>query len=200
MSSLAVKVLADTINMADPQVFGEEGRNVTLSCSYLTTYKSVYYLYWYRHYPGTPPQYILHKANQGSLSNTAPFADGKFSCEVTTNSTHLYMNDVKTEDSARYVCALQAAQCDTDQLRSDINLTLTTVPGIGKTSEGDQTLLYLGEYSKSISTLDWAFSGVVMVAVICFQYQFTLSFIIILISESGKRNSRQKFSFVPSMI
>lgn len=129
MSSLAVKVLSDTITMADPQVLGEEGRNVTFSCSYLTTYTSVYYLYWYRHYPGTPLQYILHKANQGSLSNTAPFADGKFSCEVTRNSTFLYMNDVKTQDSARYVCALQAAQCDIDQLRSDTNLILSTRDG-----------------------------------------------------------------------
>nr|DBA22650.1 TPA: hypothetical protein GDO54_013664 [Pyxicephalus adspersus] len=112
--------------MKDPQVMGEEGRNVTLSCTYTTTNTYTYYLYWYRHYPGMAPQYIIHKANQGSATNKAPFAKGKFEIEVTRNSTHLYMSDMKTEDSASYVCALQAAQCDTEQLRSDINLTLSS--------------------------------------------------------------------------
>nr|DBA22652.1 TPA: hypothetical protein GDO54_013666 [Pyxicephalus adspersus] len=105
-------------------VLGKEGWNVTLSCNYSSTYTSNY-LYWYCHYLGTSTQYILHKANLGNFASSATFANGKFSCKVTTNSAHLYISNVKTEDSASYVCALQAAQCDTEQLRSDINLTLS---------------------------------------------------------------------------
>ncbi|CAJ0955330.1 unnamed protein product [Ranitomeya imitator] len=115
----AGSVLGNSIISKDSQVFAEEGNKVTLSCSYKTSYSTTYYLYWYRHYPGSAPQYIIRRINKGATGDPAP---GRFTSDVTLTSTELVIRDVKTEDSATYLCALQEAQCDTSHLPSYINL------------------------------------------------------------------------------
>ncbi|KAG8548427.1 hypothetical protein GDO81_025404 [Engystomops pustulosus] len=102
------QVIGDSVESTNSQIFTKEGKEVTLSCSYKTSYSTTYYLYWYRHYPGSALQYILHKANKGSASKPAA---GRFTSNVNLNLTELVISDVKTEDSATYLCALQAAQC-----------------------------------------------------------------------------------------
>ncbi|KAE8633711.1 hypothetical protein XENTR_v10002046 [Xenopus tropicalis] len=97
--------------------------SVDLSCSYSTSLSSVYYLYWYRHYAYGGPEYILFKANRGSLENTASFAEKNFKSEVNSNSTTLTITDLKPEDSATYHCALQRAQCDRAKQSSYTNPT-----------------------------------------------------------------------------
>ncbi|CAJ0965176.1 unnamed protein product [Ranitomeya imitator] len=119
------EVFGDSIEPMNSQIFTEEGKKVTLSCSYKTSsgYSS-YYLYWYRHDPGSAPQYIIRRINKGSPGDLAP---GRFTSDVTLTSTELVISDVKTEDSATYLCALQAAQCDTSQISSYINLILNSL-------------------------------------------------------------------------
>ncbi|CAJ0932063.1 unnamed protein product [Ranitomeya imitator] len=117
------QVTGDSIEPMNSQIFTEEGKKVTLSCSYKTSYSSSY-LYWYRHYPGSAPQYIIRRINKGSPGDPAP---GRFTSDVTLTSTELVISDVKTEDSATYLCALQAAQCDTSQISSYINLVLNSL-------------------------------------------------------------------------
>ncbi|CAJ0954638.1 unnamed protein product [Ranitomeya imitator] len=112
------QVIGNSIEPMNSKIFTEEGKKITLSCSYKTS-SSYSYLYWYRHYPGSAPQYIIRRINKGSPGDPAP---GRFTSDVTLTSTELVISDVKTEDSATYLCALQAAQCDTSHLRSYISL------------------------------------------------------------------------------
>ncbi|CAJ0950493.1 unnamed protein product [Ranitomeya imitator] len=100
------QVIGDSIERINALIFTEEGNKVTLSCSYTASYSSSY-LYWYRHDPGSAPQYIIRRINKGSPGDPAP---GRFTSDVTLTSTELVISDVKTEDSATYLCALQAAQ------------------------------------------------------------------------------------------
>uniref|UniRef100_A0A8C5M6D1 Ig-like domain-containing protein n=1 Tax=Leptobrachium leishanense TaxID=445787 RepID=A0A8C5M6D1_9ANUR len=85
----------------------EEGTSITISCTYSTSYTSAYNLFWYQHYTKKAPAYILHKANQGTLSNVAPFAMKRFKSQVDSHSTNLTITDLEIEDSAMYLCALQ---------------------------------------------------------------------------------------------
>ncbi|OCU01462.1 hypothetical protein XELAEV_18007253mg [Xenopus laevis] len=116
-------VFGDSVKEKDSQLFAEEGISVDLACSYSTSFSTTYNLYWYRQYTYGGPEYILFKANQGSLKNTAPFAEKKFQSEVKTNSTTLTITNVKPEDSATYRCALQRAQCNSDKENSYTNPT-----------------------------------------------------------------------------
>ncbi|KAG8455505.1 hypothetical protein GDO86_001626 [Hymenochirus boettgeri] len=90
----------------DSQLYSEKVKDIALSCSYITSYSTAYYLYWYRQYPSSSPKYILHKANKGHYSNTEPFALNKFESELSSNSTTLRIMDINLEDSALYICAL----------------------------------------------------------------------------------------------
>ncbi|MEE6508801.1 hypothetical protein FKM82_022999 [Ascaphus truei] len=101
----------------------EEGMNITLPCSYSTSFTGTVYLYWYRHYFNRGPQYILHKDNKGIFSGSAPYAYGMFISEVNSDSTNLTIVDLKVVDSATYHCALQRAHCDRAQLSSYRNLS-----------------------------------------------------------------------------
>ncbi|CAH2294584.1 T-cell receptor alpha chain V region RL-5 [Pelobates cultripes] len=112
----------DSIESKLSELSVEEGTSVTLSCSYTTSYTTTYYLYWYRHYPNKAPDYILHKANQGTFVNTAPFAKERFNSQVDAESTNLTISEFKIEDSTMYLCGLQRAQCDRSEHSSYINL------------------------------------------------------------------------------
>uniref|UniRef100_A0A8C5M961 Ig-like domain-containing protein n=1 Tax=Leptobrachium leishanense TaxID=445787 RepID=A0A8C5M961_9ANUR len=100
-------VYGESIQSQHTELSMEEGMTVTLSCTYTSSYTATFYLYWYQYYPNKTPNYILHKANQGTLSNVAPFAMGKFTSQVDSRSTNLTITDLKIEDSAMYLCALQ---------------------------------------------------------------------------------------------
>ncbi|KAG8596329.1 hypothetical protein GDO81_001855 [Engystomops pustulosus] len=99
-----------------------KGMNVTLSCSFSSSYRETLYLLWYRQYPGSAPQFLSYRANQGVHSYTDPTARRRFTSEVKSKFTNLLISDVKTEDSATYLCALQAAQCHIYILSSYTNL------------------------------------------------------------------------------
>ncbi|KAE8633713.1 hypothetical protein XENTR_v10002048 [Xenopus tropicalis] len=117
-------VFGDEINQADYKLLQKEEMNITLSCNYSVSYTGVeYYLYWYHQYPNGHPEFIALKANMGSYSHTAPFAQGRFVSEVTSTTTSLTIKHLKPEDSATYLCALRRAQCDRSELNNYTNLT-----------------------------------------------------------------------------
>ncbi|CAM2094761.1 unnamed protein product [Caretta caretta] len=102
----------DSLQPREPQMSGAEGGSVTLSCSYETSYPAGVYLYWYRQYPTRAPQYILRRGTKevSYVSDTAGFAQERFSSQADGNSTALNITALELADTAVYYCALQRAQ------------------------------------------------------------------------------------------
>ncbi|KAG9331218.1 hypothetical protein JZ751_019731 [Albula glossodonta] len=72
----------DNVSQEEKLKSGSEGEQVSLECSFQTG-SSEYYLYWYRQYPGSAPQYILRRGYSG---HTAEFAKGRFDATVSDKS------------------------------------------------------------------------------------------------------------------
>uniref|UniRef100_A0A8C4RYU0 Ig-like domain-containing protein n=1 Tax=Erpetoichthys calabaricus TaxID=27687 RepID=A0A8C4RYU0_ERPCA len=85
-----------------------EGSAVTLQCSYSTA-NSFADLYWYRKYPNKAMQYILYKGarSNSGYSNTARFAQERFSSIAEQEFTSLTISTLALSDSAIYYCALR---------------------------------------------------------------------------------------------
>ncbi|KYO48224.1 hypothetical protein Y1Q_0010603 [Alligator mississippiensis] len=103
-------VRGDSIQSQDPEMSRGEGDAVTLRCSYSTS-DQYPYLYWYRQYPNQAPQYILYRGarSSSSHSNTASFAQKRFSSQADDSTTVLNITALEPEDSAVYYCALWVA-------------------------------------------------------------------------------------------
>ncbi|KAE8633727.1 hypothetical protein XENTR_v10002061 [Xenopus tropicalis] len=134
------RVLGDSIDPKDTYLLAEEGENVTLSCSYASSYTGIIYLYWYRMSAYGRLEYILRSASTGSYGHIPPFssfAKDKYWSDVNVTTTTLTITKLKVEDSATYHCALQRTQCHRAQEGSYINLTdwrkpqLSIVGGVG---------------------------------------------------------------------
>ncbi|CAM4552433.1 unnamed protein product, partial [Lepidochelys olivacea] len=102
---------SNSVQSNEPEVSGSAGGSVTLSCSY-TTSDSYAYLHWYRQYPNQAPQYILWRGAKSisGQSNTASFAQKRFSSQADDSSTVLNIAALELADSAVYLCALSLAQ------------------------------------------------------------------------------------------
>ncbi|EMP38896.1 Ig lambda chain V-II region NEI [Chelonia mydas] len=108
--SAGSSALGDSVKSNQLEVSGSVGGSVTLTCSYTTsdTYVS---LSWYRQYPNQAPQYILLRGAKGStFSDTADFAQKRFSSQANDSATALNITALELADSAVYYCALQRAQ------------------------------------------------------------------------------------------
>uniref|UniRef100_A0A3B3Q3T0 Ig-like domain-containing protein n=1 Tax=Paramormyrops kingsleyae TaxID=1676925 RepID=A0A3B3Q3T0_9TELE len=97
--------IASLLNQKEKELFKEEGERTSLECTFSTSSTS-YYVYWYRQYPGTAPEFILRS---GSSSYTAEFAKQRFSSNADRSSgkAPLSISNVQLGDSAVYYCALQ---------------------------------------------------------------------------------------------
>ncbi|KAK7163327.1 hypothetical protein R3I93_007391 [Phoxinus phoxinus] len=83
----------------------KEGETVTLSCSYDTS-SSYVYLYWYRQYANSEPQYLIFKPARSATVTGNP-SDPRFQSTTSDSSTELMINGVTLSDSALYYCALR---------------------------------------------------------------------------------------------
>ncbi|ROI53037.1 T-cell receptor alpha chain V region RL-5, partial [Anabarilius grahami] len=99
-------VFADSIgpNDKDTNVIIREGESVTLRCSYDAS-SSYVYIYWYRQYPNSEPEYLLWK---GARSYEGEHKiEQRFQPTSSQSSTELIINSVTLSDSALYYCALR---------------------------------------------------------------------------------------------
>uniref|UniRef100_W5MFI3 Ig-like domain-containing protein n=1 Tax=Lepisosteus oculatus TaxID=7918 RepID=W5MFI3_LEPOC len=94
--------LGDQISQKDTPVFKTEGERATLECTFSTSSTS-YWIYWYRQYPGSAPQFILYS---GTTSRTSDFAKERFSSTADKNTglTVLTISRVLLEDTSIYYC------------------------------------------------------------------------------------------------
>uniref|UniRef100_A0A3B3S1N2 Ig-like domain-containing protein n=1 Tax=Paramormyrops kingsleyae TaxID=1676925 RepID=A0A3B3S1N2_9TELE len=93
----------DNIEQKEKELSKKEGERVLLECIFSTT-SSRFWVYWYRQYPGTAPEFILYS---GSGSYTADFARQRFSFDARNGRAPLSISEVELGDSAVYYCALQ---------------------------------------------------------------------------------------------
>uniref|UniRef100_A0A3Q2D9R2 Ig-like domain-containing protein n=1 Tax=Cyprinodon variegatus TaxID=28743 RepID=A0A3Q2D9R2_CYPVA len=86
------------LTAAKTEEFTLEGGSVTLSCSY--TKGSVDVLFWYRQYPGKPPEF---------LKSHSPFGDaeylGRMTFEGNKEEMNMTISSAAMADSAVYYCA-----------------------------------------------------------------------------------------------
>ena len=87
-----------------------EGTSVTLSYPLSQIATGNDYFFWYRQYPGEPPQFLLSISGFG-INKTAESlgSDKRFSTELTEEKTgvDLKISSVAVTDSALYYCALR---------------------------------------------------------------------------------------------
>ncbi|KAF4117458.1 hypothetical protein G5714_002011 [Onychostoma macrolepis] len=96
----------NVITPVQPEVFGTEGDNITLSCNY----SSAISLQWYRQYPGSVPEFlliILDRTGKVSQKSKIVDLDPRFSGKVNEKKTRvdLEISSAKVTDSALYYCA-----------------------------------------------------------------------------------------------
>ncbi|KAI5086544.1 hypothetical protein C0J45_23332, partial [Silurus meridionalis] len=94
---------ADKIGPTDANIVRKEKDTVKLKCSYESSDEYVY-LYWYRQYSNSAPQFLLFK---GAKSATAQHNPSGLESEATPDSTELTIRGLKLSDSALYHCALR---------------------------------------------------------------------------------------------
>ncbi|KAI5086840.1 hypothetical protein C0J45_23239, partial [Silurus meridionalis] len=101
--NLGTVFFADKIGPTDANIVRKENDTVKLKCSYESSNAYVY-LYWYRQYPKSAPQFLLYK---GAKSATTQYNPSGLESETTPDSTELTIRGLKLSDSALYHCALK---------------------------------------------------------------------------------------------
>ncbi|CAL8277603.1 unnamed protein product [Lota lota] len=87
-----------------------EGTTVTLSYRFSKTAASGDDFFWYRQYPGEPPQFLLYISGFGNNRTSESLgSDKRFSIKLTDEKTgvDLKISSVAVTDSALYYCAVR---------------------------------------------------------------------------------------------
>ncbi|KAL7387222.1 hypothetical protein ABVT39_020340 [Epinephelus coioides] len=97
-----------------------EGSTVTLSYRYSKQADGRDHFYWYRQYPGKPPEFIIsHSGTEGILNQRIP----GLTIKVDQNLINMNISSAAVTDSAVYYCAratLSSRRCTTSALCSTI--------------------------------------------------------------------------------
>ncbi|CAG5867975.1 unnamed protein product [Menidia menidia] len=110
LSLLIIKILTgvscEKLSAEEKEVSTLEGSSVTLSYKYDQKATGSDYFFWYRQYPGKPPEFLIsHSGSGGKISDPV---DG-LSYTVSEDKTQmdLQISSAAVTDSAVYYCALQ---------------------------------------------------------------------------------------------
>ncbi|XP_044075084.1 uncharacterized protein LOC122886671 [Siniperca chuatsi] len=81
-----------------------EGSTVTLSYKYSKQATALDYFFWYRQYPGKPPEFLISHSGKGTLlKNLIP----RLQIKVEQNQINLQISSAAVTDSAVYYCAVK---------------------------------------------------------------------------------------------
>ncbi|MEQ2205109.1 hypothetical protein XENOCAPTIV_025690 [Xenoophorus captivus] len=106
IASLLTGVSCEGLTAVKDEEFRSEGSSVTLSYNYSNKIAAGDYVFWYRQYPGKPPEFLISHLGSGQkLQNPVP----GFSFEVSADKTQmdLLISSAALTDSAVYYCAMQ---------------------------------------------------------------------------------------------
>ncbi|KAF4117475.1 hypothetical protein G5714_002028 [Onychostoma macrolepis] len=110
---LASAVSGNVITPDETKLFAEEGSNVTLSCSY----SSADYLYWYRQYPRSAPEFLVLILD-GTTSTKMSDVDPRLSVKLTKQEqkhVDLIISSAAVSDSALYYCSNETDKLSNEQ-------------------------------------------------------------------------------------
>uniref|UniRef100_A0A8I6AKG6 Ig-like domain-containing protein n=1 Tax=Rattus norvegicus TaxID=10116 RepID=A0A8I6AKG6_RAT len=100
--------VAQKVTQVQSTASRQEGEDITLDCSYETSYV-VYYLFWYKQLLSGEMVFLIHQ-----ISSTAEERSGRYSVvfQQSLKSISLVISASQPEDSGKYFCALsELTQC-----------------------------------------------------------------------------------------
>ncbi|CAJ1073149.1 unnamed protein product [Xyrichtys novacula] len=104
--SAVLGVSCEDLTPLEREKFSLESSSVTLSYKYSREASAGDYFFWYRQYPGKPPQFLISHSGSGT-----PISDpvSRLSFQVSEDKIHmnLQISSAAVTDSAVYYCALQ---------------------------------------------------------------------------------------------
>ncbi|MEQ2227584.1 hypothetical protein ILYODFUR_039061 [Ilyodon furcidens] len=106
IASLLTGVVCDQLTPHKKDVLGLEGSSVTLSYNLSRQAAANDYFFWYRQYPGKPPEFLISHTGTGTkLQDPVP----GFSFKVSDDKTQmdLLIISAAVTDSAVYYCAVE---------------------------------------------------------------------------------------------
>ncbi|KAJ8367025.1 hypothetical protein AAFF_G00333830 [Aldrovandia affinis] len=103
-SSMVVISFQDGITSTTNAVHALEHSNVTLTCNYTDSNIRAGSLHWYRQYPRSSPEYLIHILGINTKGEKNGFT---VIHEEKNNLVYLERSSAEVTDSALYYCALQ---------------------------------------------------------------------------------------------
>uniref|UniRef100_A0A668SUF1 Ig-like domain-containing protein n=1 Tax=Oreochromis aureus TaxID=47969 RepID=A0A668SUF1_OREAU len=104
--SVPLGVSCEDLTPTNKEVFSVEGSTVTLSHKYSREAAGNDYFYWYRQYPGKPPEFqISHSGTGMTMSDPVPGINFNVSEDKTLMT--LQISSAAVTDSAVYYCAVR---------------------------------------------------------------------------------------------
>ncbi|CAK6983890.1 uncharacterized protein LOC122886672 [Scomber scombrus] len=104
--SILTGVSCEELTPVNNEEFSLEGSSVTLSYKYSQAATGSDYFYWYRQYPGKPPEFLIsHYGTGNPISEPVP----RLSFKVSEDNTQmdLQISSAAVTDSALYYCAVR---------------------------------------------------------------------------------------------
>uniref|UniRef100_A0A3P8QMW0 Immunoglobulin V-set domain-containing protein n=1 Tax=Astatotilapia calliptera TaxID=8154 RepID=A0A3P8QMW0_ASTCA len=104
--SVPLGVSCEDLTPTNKEVFSVEGSTATLSYRYSKAADGNDYFFWYRQYPGKPPEFLISHFGTGEkISDPVP----RITFNVNEDKTlmTLQISSAAVTDSAVYYCALQ---------------------------------------------------------------------------------------------
>ncbi|GLD72316.1 uncharacterized protein AKAME5_002364000 [Lates japonicus] len=99
-------VSCQELTPVEKEEFSLEGSSVTLSYKYSKKGVNTDYFFWYRQYPGKPPEFLISHQESGELLSD-PVSG--LSVKVSEDKTRMYLqiSSAAVTDSAVYYCAVR---------------------------------------------------------------------------------------------
>ncbi|XP_067330847.1 uncharacterized protein [Channa argus] len=127
-------VSCDKLNPIKKEEFSLEGSNITLTYKYSKAAVYTDYFFWYRQYPGKPPQFLI--SHSGTEPNKTA-KDSGLSVKMSEDKTQvdLQISSAAVSDSAVYYCAVRP----TSHYSLDSELLLNSQTYVTPESMGNYT-------------------------------------------------------------
>nr|BAB82573.1 T-cell receptor alpha [Paralichthys olivaceus] len=110
--SILTGVSCDELTPDKTEEFSGEGSTVTLSYKFSRTITSDDYFFWYRQYPGKPPEFLFSHSSS-EQEGAAPTPGLRF--KVEQKKIQMIISSAAVTDSAVYYCAVKPATTNTNQ-------------------------------------------------------------------------------------